>query len=72
MKGRALTRLLAGAGRGLTVSGPASYAPAATYTVAASELIAMGDWYPALRERATVKRVIGTEVEALVAYLEGR
>ena len=72
MTGRALTRLLAGEGRRLTVSGPASYAPRATYTVAASELIAMGDTYPALRDRATNKRAVGTEVEALVAYLEDR
>ena len=72
MTGRALTRLLAGEGRRLTVSGPASYAPRATYTVAGSELIAMGDTYPALRDRATNKRAVGTEVEALVAYLEDR
>jgi 5'-nucleotidase len=72
MKGRTLTGLLAGRGRGLTVSGPASFAPRATYTVAASELLAMGDWYPALRDRATGKRAVGTEVEALVAYLERR
>jgi 5'-nucleotidase len=70
MSGHDLLELLEGQGRALYVSGRRPLDPAATYSVAASELIATGDWYPILRDRSRAKRIVGTEVEALVSWLE--
>jgi 2',3'-cyclic-nucleotide 2'-phosphodiesterase (5'-nucleotidase family) len=40
------------------------------YTVAANELIATGDRFPVLRDRARDKVTVGTDVDGLVSYLE--
>ena len=44
--------------------------PDAVYTVAANELIATGDHFPALRDHGRRKRVVGTDLEALTAWIE--
>jgi 5'-nucleotidase len=44
--------------------------PDRLYTVAANELIATGDRFSVLRDRAVRKRTVGVDSEALVSYLE--
>jgi 5'-nucleotidase len=72
LSGRNLTELLAGSGSSqLYVAGRGGpYDPGATYTVVANELIATGDFLPALRDGARHPRAVGTEVEALTSYVE--
>lgn len=50
--------------------GPADIDPERTYSVAANELIAEGERFPALRDRARGKRPVGTDLEALSAWVE--
>jgi hypothetical protein len=44
--------------------------PDRRYTVAANELIATGSRFSVLRRRGRGKEAVGTDVEALVSYLE--
>jgi 5'-nucleotidase len=44
--------------------------PNRTYTVAANELIATGSRFSVLRDHGLGKQRVGTDVQALVAYLE--
>jgi 5'-nucleotidase len=44
--------------------------PDRLYTVGANELIATGDRFPVLRDRARDKVTVGTDVDALVSYLQ--
>jgi hypothetical protein len=51
---------------GLLVSGPAEIDPAAVYTVAANGIVAGRPPF----DRATDREQVGTDLEALVAWLE--
>ena len=71
MTGEELRRLLEAIEDATFVSGPERPPdPDATYTVAASELVAIGHSLPALRHRGGRRPAAGTEVEALAWYLE--
>jgi 5'-nucleotidase len=77
MRGRWLKQLLREQWRGpntrLYSSGlPRRIDPERVYTVAANELIATGDRFSALRDHGIGKRPVGTDVQALVSYLEHR
>ena len=51
---------------------PGEIDPERSYSVAANELIAEGERFPALRDRARGKRPVGTDLEALTAWVERR
>jgi 5'-nucleotidase len=78
MRGRHVLELLsqqraAGLYTRLYTSGmrsPEAIEPGRVYSVAANALIATGDRFPALRDRAWGKRVVGSDLEALVAWVE--
>ena len=72
LSGRALTRLLEGPDSSqLYLAGAdGPFDPHKTYTVVANELIATGSMFPALRDGARRREVVGTEVEALVRHVE--
>jgi 5'-nucleotidase len=55
---------------GLFTSGLGEIDPGAVYTVAANGIIAGGERFTAMRDRAWDKRVVGTDLEALVAWFE--
>jgi hypothetical protein len=46
--------------------------PGALYTVAANGIIAGGERFTAMRDQAWDKRVVGTGLDALVAWFERR
>ncbi|HYP49084.1 MAG TPA: bifunctional UDP-sugar hydrolase/5'-nucleotidase, partial [Thermoleophilaceae bacterium] len=54
------------------MSSPAAIRPERSYGVAANALIATGDRFPAMRDGARAKRVVGSDLEALVAWVERR
>jgi 5'-nucleotidase len=56
----------------VTLDGGRALDPRRLYTVAANELIATGARFSVLRDRGRRKRAVGTDVEALVSYLERR
>jgi hypothetical protein len=77
MRGRWVSELLRQQWRGratrLYASGlPRRIDPNRMYTVAANELIATGDRFSVLRDHGVGKRPVGTDVQALVSYLERR
>jgi 5'-nucleotidase len=56
----------------LFTSGLGDVDPGAVYTVAANEIIARGERFTAMRDHAWDRRVVGTDLDALVAWFERR
>ena len=73
MRGSDVLRVLAQQGGvGLHTSGLGEVDPGAVYTVVANGIIAGGERFTAMRDQAWDKNVVGTDLDALVAWFERR